>query len=100
MCTIEAQNLFNIIVSRFLVFNMVQNTSNKPDFKLVQVPNIYILTQNLYYNYYYPKPKYPIFGYLDPFKVTNSVDDIIPKLDEMLGRMEDPKGPRTQIIRI
>ena len=29
----------------------------------VQVPNI--LTQNLYYDSYYPKPKYPIIGYLD-----------------------------------
>ena len=32
----------------------------------VQVPNIQILTQNLYYNYYDPKPKYLIIGYLDP----------------------------------
>ena len=32
----------------------------------VQVPNNYILTQNLYYNYYYSKPKYLIIGYLDP----------------------------------
>ena len=32
----------------------------------VQVRNNYILTQNLYYNYYYPKPKYLIIGYLDP----------------------------------
>ena len=32
----------------------------------VQVPNIHIPTQNLYYNYYYPNPKYLIIGYLDP----------------------------------
>ena len=32
----------------------------------VQVPNNHVLTQNLYYNYYYPKPKYLIIGYLDP----------------------------------
>ena len=32
----------------------------------VQVPNNHILTQNLYYNYNYPKPKYLIIGYLDP----------------------------------
>ena len=32
----------------------------------VQVPNNYILTQNLYYSYYYPNPKYPIIGYMDP----------------------------------
>ena len=30
------------------------------------VPNIRILAQNLYYNYYYPKPRYLIIGYLDP----------------------------------
>ena len=32
----------------------------------VQVPNNHKLTQNLYYHYYYPKPKYLIIGYLDP----------------------------------
>ena len=32
----------------------------------VQVPNNHILAQNLYYNSYYPNPKYPIIGYLDP----------------------------------
>ena len=32
----------------------------------VQVPNNHMPTQNLYYNYYYPKPKYLIIGYLDP----------------------------------
>ena len=32
----------------------------------VQVPNSYILTQNLYYNYHCPKPKHLIIGYLDP----------------------------------
>ena len=32
----------------------------------VQVPNNHILTQNLYYHYYYPKPKYLVIGYLDP----------------------------------
>ena len=31
----------------------------------VQVPNSHILTQNLYYNYYYPDPKYLIIGYMD-----------------------------------
>ena len=38
----------------------------------VQVPNNHILTQNLYYNYYYPKPKYLIIGYLDPLGVESS----------------------------
>ena len=32
----------------------------------VQVPNNQILTQNLYYNYYYKNPRYLIFGYMDP----------------------------------
>ena len=32
----------------------------------VQVPNNHILTPNLYYNYYYPNPKYVIIGYMDP----------------------------------
>ena len=32
----------------------------------VQVSNNHILTQNQYYNYYYPKPKYLTIGYLDP----------------------------------
>ena len=32
----------------------------------VQVPNNHILAQNQYYNYYYPKTKYLIIGYLDP----------------------------------
>ena len=32
----------------------------------VQVPNNHIPTQKLYYNYYYPKPKDLIVGYLDP----------------------------------
>ena len=32
----------------------------------VQVLNNHILTQNLYYKYYCPKPKYLIIGYLDP----------------------------------
>ena len=32
----------------------------------VQVPNNHTLAQNLYYNYYYPNPKYLIIGYMDP----------------------------------
>ena len=32
----------------------------------VQVPNNHILTQNLYYSYYYPNPKYLIIEYMDP----------------------------------
>ena len=32
----------------------------------VQVLNIHILAQTLYYTYYCPKPKYLFVGYLDP----------------------------------
>ena len=32
----------------------------------VQVPNNHILAQNLYYDYYYQIPKYPIIGHMDP----------------------------------
>ena len=32
----------------------------------VQVPSNHILTQDLYYSSYYPKPKYLIIGYMDP----------------------------------
>ena len=31
----------------------------------VQVPKNHIPTQNLYYNYYYPNPKYLNIGYMD-----------------------------------
>ena len=34
--------------------------------------NNHLLTQNLYYNYYYPKPKYQIIGYLDPLGYSDS----------------------------
>ena len=39
----------------------------------VQVPNNHILTQNHYYNSYYPNPKYLIIGYMDPLGYVNSV---------------------------
>ena len=32
----------------------------------VQVPNNHMLTQNHYYDSYYPDPKYLIIGYMDP----------------------------------
>ena len=37
----------------------------------VQGPNNHILTPNLYYSYYYPKPKYLIIGYMDPLGSLN-----------------------------
>ena len=40
----------------------------------VQVPSNPILTQNLYYNYYYAKPKCLIIGYLDPLCYTTFFD--------------------------
>ena len=40
--------------------------SLEPNSLKVQIPNNHILTQNQYYNYYYPNTKYPIIGYLDP----------------------------------
>ena len=39
----------------------------------VQVPNKHILTQNLYYNYYYPKSKCLIIGYMDPLELASRV---------------------------
>ena len=39
----------------------------------VQVPNNHILTQNLYYNHYYPNPKYLIIGYMDPLGLPEKV---------------------------
>ena len=32
----------------------------------IQVPNNHILAPKLYYNYYYPNPKYLTIGYTDP----------------------------------
>ena len=49
----------------------------------VQVPNNHILPQNLYYNYYYPKPKYLIIGYMDP-----------------LGKEKSPLSSRTHLVCI
>ena len=40
--------------------------SHMPITLRAQVLNNHILAQNLYYNYYYPNPKYLIIGYLDP----------------------------------
>ena len=45
--------------------------------KRVQVPNHHILTQNLYYNYYYPNPKYLIIGYIG-LRVTLSCSNAYP----------------------
>ena len=44
----------------------VVNSSNRTNFSRVQVPNNHVLTQNVYYDYYYPKPRYLIIEYLDP----------------------------------
>ena len=46
----------------------------------VQVPNHHIFAQNLYYNYYYPNPKYPIIGYMDPLGT---------RMNRLLGQAAD-----------
>ena len=46
----------------------------------VQVPNYHILTQDLYYNYYYPKPKYLIIRYLDPLGKLQTQTQILLRL--------------------
>ena len=52
---------------RFRAKPPTQDRLTKKDLSLrVQVPKNHILTQNLYYNYNYPKPKYLIMGFLDP----------------------------------
>ena len=44
----------------------------------VQVANYHILTQNLYHNSYYRKPKYLINGYMDPLGYMKSVACMTP----------------------
>ena len=86
----------------------------------VQVPNNHILTQNLYYNSYYPKPKYLIIGYMDPLgykshhcsgcglKLLWQPWDRAPDGPSALGvwtfsqvqRIPFAKGPSTPIIRL
>ena len=66
------------------------------DFALrVQVPNNHIFTQNLYYNYYYPRPKYLIIGYLDPLGCTAAALKLGP--EDAVGSL---KGPRTRILGV
>ena len=43
----------------------------KPNTLRVQVPHNHILIPNLYYNYYYPKPKYLTIEYMDPSGIQN-----------------------------
>ena len=49
----------------------------------VQVPNNHAHTQNLYYNYYYPDPKYLIIGYME--------------VEELLGYTSDESVHSNQI---
>ena len=44
----------------------ILSLSVSPKALRVQVPNNHILTQNLYYNYYYQYDKYLTIGYMDP----------------------------------
>ena len=55
--------------------DVVRHEKSKDIFRIavplrVQVPKNHILTQNLYYNYYYPNPKYLVIGYMDPLGPT------------------------------
>ena len=60
----------------------------------VQVPKNHILTQNLYYYNYYPKPKYLIIGYMDPLGIGSPKPAILRQdfegrhLRRPLGRFE------------
>ena len=47
----------------------------------VQVPNNHILTQNLYYDYYYPDPKYLIIWYMDPLGLALSPSQAVLTID-------------------
>ena len=49
-----------------LVLGKRVQASQHKDLDVKKLPPCPILTQNLYYNYYYPKPKYLIIGYMDP----------------------------------
>ena len=61
------------------------SSSNPSAFPLrVQVPNNHVLTQNLYYNYYYPQPQYLIIGYFDP--LGSAFRGIGRRIDLRLGR--------------
>ena len=53
----SSNGLLAVLVNRFLGYYLTPR---------VQVPNIHILTPNLYYNYYYQYPKYLNIGYMDP----------------------------------
>ena len=48
----------------------------------VQVPNNRMLTQTLYYNYYEPKPKYLIIGYLDRLGYSDSLKPLSARLED------------------
>ena len=62
----------------------------------VQVPNNQILTQNLYYNYYYPKPKYLIVGYMDPLGQLAQRSRVAGCEDKLSSTWQFPKTGRPQ----
>ena len=51
----------------------------------VQVPNNHIRTQNMYYNDYYPKPKYLIMEYLIPKLYISLYIPIYPYISPLKG---------------
>ena len=53
------------------------NSNSSSDTLRVQVPNNHILTHNLYYNYYHPKPKVPKYWVLGPSGIITVVMIVI-----------------------
>ena len=55
-----------ILLWRLHYMREAPHPANLPLAVRVQVLNTHVLTQTLYYNYYYPNPRYLIIRYLDP----------------------------------
>ena len=55
----------------------------------VQGPDHEMLIQNLYYNHYYPKPKYQILGYLDPLgdPVSKNIISLTARLERTTAKI-------------
>ena len=65
-----------------------------PESLRVQVPDNQILTQDLYYNCYYPDRKYLTIGYMDPLGTECSRDCTGLCFAEQLGRRSQSHRPR------
>ena len=66
----------------------------------VQVPNNHILTQNQYYNSYYPNPKYLIIGYMDPLGNFEGSTQGAPKGSPKEPEPRQIHGDYKEIIRV